>query len=62
MDIFIVYLRSATDDYENAAVVVAESEEQAIKLAIEESSTPVALEDVDCIRVSYDVPWVYWLM
>ena len=33
MDVYIVYLRAAQDDFEDAAVVVAESKERAIRAA-----------------------------
>jgi hypothetical protein len=62
MEVYIVYLRSATDDFEDAAVVVAETREQAIKMAMEDFSSPVSVDDIECVRVCDDSPCIHWLV
>jgi hypothetical protein len=62
MDIFIVYLRSAQDDFEDAAVVVAESKERAIRRAKCECSFPVADDDIECIQICDEEPCIYWFV
>jgi hypothetical protein len=62
MEIFIVYLRSANDGYEDAAVVVAEDTQQAIDAALEDCNMVVTRDGVECVRVCDDEPCVYWLI
>ncbi len=62
MDVYIVYLRAAQDDFEDAAVVVAESKERAIRAAKADCSFSVADDDIECIQVCDDAPCIYWLV
>jgi hypothetical protein len=61
MDAFIVTLRDISCNYEAVAIVVAESETEAIAIAIDECSFEVVHSEVDCERICEEEPCIYWL-
>ena len=62
MEVFIVSLRSALEDFdETVAIVVAENAAKAIKAAKDDCSFPVADEDIECELLCEDEPCVIWL-
>ena len=61
MDVYIVTLPTLDGVYEASAVVVAESEEAAIKAASEDCSYEVLRSEVECQQICEEEPCIHWL-
>lgn len=61
MDVFIVTLKDISCNYEVSAVVVAETQVEAIATAVDECSFEVAHSDIACEQICEEEPCIYWL-
>lgn len=61
MNVYIVTLPTLDGTYEAAAVVVAESETEAVRVAVDECSYEVSHREVECEQVCEEEPCIHWL-